>query len=88
MKAAGMIQFRRILGDILISKINARKKAIGIVPNGNDVGFTIHFRSVKPDNSKINTTFLWLALRSKYCTNQFEIETGGQGKGEINEKNY
>lgn len=82
-----MTQYRAKPGSILISKINARKKAIGIVPDENEVGFTIHFRTVEPDISKVNTTFLWLALRSLFCTNQFEIETGGQGKGEISESN-
>ena len=35
--------------------------------------------------SVMNTDFLWMALRSSFCQNQFEIETGGIGKGEISE---
>jgi type I restriction enzyme M protein len=81
-----MIQYRAKPGDIVVSKINARKRAIGIVRPGLDIGITIHFRALIPALSKIDTEFLWGALRSSYCTNQFEIETGGIGKGEISEK--
>lgn len=81
-----MTQHRAKPGDLVVSKINARKRAIGIVPDGSDIGVTIHFRSLVPDKDKIDSTFLWAALRSKYCTHQFEIETGGVGKGEISEQ--
>ncbi len=84
--ATKMVQYRAVPGDIVVSKINARKRAIGIVPDGPDLGITIHFRSLIPDTSKVNTEFLWAALRSQYCTNQFNIETGGIGKGEISEE--
>ena len=81
-----MTQFRAKPGDIVVSKINARKKAVGIVPVGNDLGMTIHFRSLVPVANKVDTCFLWLALRSQFCINQFDIETGGGGKGEISEQ--
>jgi type I restriction enzyme S subunit len=80
-----MVQFRAKPGDIVISKINARKRAIGIVQNGTDVGVTIHFRALIPDTIKIDSEFLWAALRSTFCSQQFEVETGGIGKGEISE---
>lgn len=81
-----MTQYRAKPKDIVVSKINARKRAIGIVPDGNDIGITIHFRALIPDTSKIDTKFLWLALRNPFCTNQFDVETGGIGKGEISEE--
>ena len=81
-----MIQYRAKPNDIVVSKINARKRAIGIVPEGHDIGITIHFRALIPDTSKIDTKFLWLALRNPFCTNQFDVETGGIGKGEISEE--
>ena len=80
-----MSQYRAYKGDIIVSKINARKGAIGVVKTNTPIGTTIHFRVLMPDNSKIDTTFLHLALRSSFCRNQFEILTGGQGKGEISE---
>ncbi|HOJ15941.1 MAG TPA: hypothetical protein PLC43_02055, partial [Caldisericia bacterium] len=43
-----MTQYRAKPNDIVVSKINARKRAIGIVPDGNDIGITIHFRSPLP----------------------------------------
>lgn len=81
-----MSQYRAHKGDIIVSKINARKGAIGVVKTNTPIGTTIHFRVLMPDNSKIDTTFLHLALRSSFCRNQFEIRTGGQGKGEISEE--
>lgn len=81
-----MTQYRARPNDIVVSKINARKRAIGIVPAGNNIGITIHFRALIPDTSKIDTKFLWLALRNSFCTNQFDVETGGIGKGEISEE--
>lgn len=81
-----MVQFRARPGDIVVSKINARKRAIGIIQEGSNVGVTIHFRVLIPDTTKVNTEFLWAALRSKYCSQQFEVETGGIGKGEISEE--
>jgi len=51
-----------------------------------DVGVTIHFRSLIPNTKKVHTEFLWAALRSTYCVQQFEVETGGIGKGEISEE--
>lgn len=81
-----MVQFRSRPGDIVVSKINARKRAIGIVQDGADVGVTIHFRALIPDMEKVDTEFLWAALRSTYCSQQFEVETGGIGKGEISEE--
>jgi hypothetical protein len=78
-----MTQYRAKSGDIAVSKINAHKKAIGIVPDGVEVGLTIHFRALIPDKSKVDAKYLWLALRSEYCRNQFDVETGGIGKGEI-----
>jgi restriction endonuclease S subunit len=81
-----MTQYRAKSGDIAVSKINARKRAIGIVPEGVEVGLTIHFRALIPDTSKVDTKYLWLALRSEYCRNQFDVETGGIGKGEISEE--
>ncbi|MFZ5910130.1 MAG: restriction endonuclease subunit S [Chloroflexota bacterium] len=81
-----MTQYRAKSGDIAVSKINARKKAIGIVPDGVEVGLTIHFRALIPDISTVDTKYLWLALRSEYCRNQFDVETGGIGKGEISEE--
>ncbi|MCX7872751.1 MAG: restriction endonuclease subunit S, partial [Verrucomicrobiae bacterium] len=84
--ATKMTQYRAKPNDIVVSKINARKRAIGIVPEGNDIGITIHFRALIPDTSKIDIKFLWLALRNPFCTNQFEVETGGIGKGEISEE--
>lgn len=80
-----MVQFRARPGDIVVSKINARKRAIGIVQHGTNVGATIHFRVLIPKSNMIDTEFLWAALRSQYCTRQFEVETGGIGKGEISE---
>ncbi len=85
-KQTKMMQYRAKSGDIAVSKINARKKAIGIVPDGVEVGLTIHFRALIPDTSKVDTKYLWLALRSEYCRNQFDVETGGMGKGEISEE--
>lgn len=84
--ATRMVQFRARPGDIVVSKINACKRAIGIVQNGTDVSATIHFRVLVPNTSKIDTEFLWSALRSTYCLQQFEVETGGIGKGEISEE--
>lgn len=81
-----MVQYRAIKGDVLISKINARKKAVGIVGSDHDVGHTIHFRAITPLPEKIDTTFLWMALRSGFCQAQFAVETGGIGKGEISEE--
>jgi restriction endonuclease S subunit len=81
-----MTQYRAKGGDIAVSKINARKRAIGIVPDGVEVGLTIHFRALIPDTSKIDRQYLWLTLRSGFCRNQFDIETGGIGKGEISEE--
>ncbi len=81
-----MVQFRARPGDIVVSKINACKRAIGIVQNGTDVSATIHFRALVPNTSKVDTEFLWAALRSPYCLQQFEVETGGMGKGEISEE--
>lgn len=81
-----MAQFRARPGDIVVSKINARKRAIGIVQDGTDVGVTIHFRALIPDTAKVDADFLWAALRSTYCSQQFEVETGGIGKGEISEE--
>jgi len=80
-----MVQFRARPGDIVVSKINARKRAIGIVQDGADVGVTIHFRALIPDTAKVDVEFLWAALRSTYCSQQFAVETGGIGKGEISE---
>ncbi|MBI4633046.1 MAG: hypothetical protein HY742_04065 [Deltaproteobacteria bacterium] len=81
-----MVQYRAKLGDIVVSKINARKRAVGLVTTEADIGVTIHFRSLIPDKSKVVPMFLWMALRSEFCRRQFEIETGGQGKGEISEE--
>jgi len=81
-----MTQYRAMSGDIVVSKINARKRAIGIVPNETEVGLTIHFRALTADKSQADTQFLWLALRSDFCKNQFDVETGGMGKGEISEE--
>jgi restriction endonuclease S subunit len=81
-----MLQKKAHKGDIVVSKINAKKGAIGIVESTNSVGTTIHFRVLIPDNSIVLTKFLHLGLRSTYCRNQFEILTGGQGKGEISEE--
>jgi len=81
-----MSQYKAYKGDIIVSKINARKGAIGVVETDIPVGTTIHFRVLTPDNSRIDTKFLQQALRSSFCRNQFEILTGGQGKGEISEK--
>lgn len=80
-----MTQFKAYKGDIVVSKINARKGAVGIVKSDTPVGTTIHFRVFIPDNGRVLTTFLHLGLRSIFCRNQFEILTGGQGKGEISE---
>lgn len=80
-----MTQYRACSGDIVVSKINARKRAIGIVAPGKDIGITIHFRALKPEPLRVDSQFLWLALRSSFCTNQFLSETGGIGKGEISE---
>ncbi len=85
--ATRMKQFKGYFGDIVVSKINARKGAIGIVEGNDTIGSTIHFRTLIPNNKKIDTKFLWLALRSSFCRNQFVILTGGQGKGEISETN-
>lgn len=81
-----MVQYRARPGDIVVSKINARKKAVGIVPPGSDIGITIHFRSLIPDSASVDPLFLWLVLRSEFCVNQFDVETGGIGKGEISEE--
>ena len=81
-----MKQFKGYKGDIVVSKINARKRAVGIIKSDTPIGSTIHFRTLIPNCNLIDPKFLWLALRSLYCSNQFEIETGGQGKGEISEK--
>ncbi len=81
-----MTQYRAMPGDIVVSKINARKRAIGIVPDKAEVGLTIHFRALIPDEGRVDTQFLWLALRSDFCKNQFDVETGGMGKGEISEE--
>lgn len=81
-----MVQFRARPGDIVVSKINACKRAIGIVQNGTDVSATVHFRVLEPITSIIDTEYLWSALRSSYCVQQFEIQTGGMGKGEISEE--
>jgi len=80
-----MTQYRVKPGDIVVSKINARKRAIGFLPTGTDVGVTIHFRSLIPNTARVVPAFLWMALRSEFCRRQFEIETGGIGKGEISE---
>lgn len=80
-----MKQFKSYKGDVVVSKINARKGAIGIIDSDKPVGVTIHFRTLIPDTGLINNRFLWLALRGIFCRNQFEIATGGQGKGEISE---
>lgn len=80
-----MRQYKAYKGDVVVSKINARKGAIGIVESETPVGATIHFRVLIPNNSKVLTKFLHLGMRSTYCRNQFEILTGGQGKGEISE---
>lgn len=80
-----MTQFRAKPGDLVVSKSNARKRAIGIIREGDGVGVTIHFRALVPDKERVNTEFLWAALRSPYCSQQFEVETGGIGKGEISE---
>ncbi|MGA4497513.1 restriction endonuclease subunit S [Bacillus bombysepticus] len=85
-KETKMKLYRAIKGDIVVSKINALKKAIGVVDGIHDIGITSHFRSLVPDKSKVDTIFLWTALRSEYCVNQFSIETGGIGKGEISEE--
>jgi len=81
-----MKQFKSYKGDIVVSKINARKGAIGIVESDKPIGVTVHFRVLIPDEDVVNRLFLWLALRGKFCRNQFEIATGGQGKGEISEE--
>lgn len=81
-----MKQYKAYEGDIVVSKINARKRAIGIAENSTPVCSTIHFRTLIPNPGVVDTKFLWLALRSSYCKNQFEILTGGQGKGEISEE--
>lgn len=81
-----MVQYRARPCDIVVSKINARKRAIGVIQEGTDVGVTIHFRVLIPDTIRIDTEFLWAALRSTYCTQQFEVATGGIGKGEISEE--
>ncbi len=81
-----MKQYKAYEGDIVVSKINARKGAIGIVKNLTPISSTIHFRTLVPNPDVVDTKFLWLALRSSYCRNQFEILTGGQGKGEISEE--
>jgi type I restriction enzyme S subunit len=80
-----MTQHKSYNGDIVVSKINARKGAIGIADTDKPIGVTVHFRVLIPDIKIINNRFLWLALRSIFCRNQFEIATGGQGKGEISE---
>jgi len=80
-----MVLYRGRPGDIVVSKINARKRAIGIVPIGTDIAATIHFRILIPNVEKVLAEFLWGALRSEYCRNQFDMETGGMGKGEISE---
>ena len=81
-----MLQFTAKPGDIVVSKINARKRAIGIVQDGTDVGVTIHFRALIPNTEKVDAEFLWASLRSIYCSQQFEVDTGGIGKGEISEE--
>ena len=81
-----MKQFKGYFGDIVVSKINARKGAVGIVQDDSPIGSTIHFRTLIPKSDIIDTKFLWIALRSSFCRNQFAISTGGQGKGEISEE--
>jgi type I restriction enzyme S subunit len=81
-----MKQYKAYKGDIVVSKINARKGAIGVVDSEVPIGSTIHFRVLIPDSSIVLTKFIHLALRSIFCRNQFEILTGGQGKGEISEE--
>jgi hypothetical protein len=80
-----MTQYRAAPGDIVVSKINARKRAIGLLEASHDIGITIHFRSMIPRLEAVVPRFLWLALRSEYCRRQFDIATGGIGKGEISE---
>lgn len=81
-----MAQYKAYKGDIVVSKINARKGAVGLVESELPIGATVHFRVLAPDASRVNAKYLKLALRSSFCRNQFEILTGGQGKGEISEE--
>jgi len=82
-----MTQYRACPGDLVVSKINARKRAIGLMPDGPDIGVSIHFRALVPTSQDVDPVFLWRALRSSYCRAQFDAATGGIGKGEISEEN-
>lgn len=81
-----MDQFVAHPGDLVVSKIRARQGSIGIVtPELGQVGVSIHYRALTPDADRIDLTYAWLALRSKYCRAQFLVATGGAMKGEISE---
>ena len=49
-----MAQFRARPGDLVVSKIDVRKRAIGIVQDGHDVGITIQFSALIPDTAKVD----------------------------------
>jgi len=82
-----MTQFRWKAGDIFVSKINARQKAIWLLEEWRkDVWVTSHFRILRP-KKWVNWEYLQMALRTEYCSHQFEILTWWQWKWEISEEN-
>lgn len=58
-------------GDLVISGINAAKGAIGIYSKENKrpAAATIHYSSYIPNTQKIDLTYLWYFLRSKFFRN-------------------
>lgn len=81
-----MTQYLALPGDLVVSKIRARQGSIGIVsPTLGKVSVTCHYRVLIPNSEKIDTQYLWLALRSQFGRSQFLAATGGAMKGEISE---
>ena len=80
-----MTQYLAMPGDLLVSKIRARQGSIGLLTDSyGPTSVTIHYRVLTPQ-SRIESKYAWLALRSKYVRNQFLAATGGAMKGEISE---
>jgi len=79
-----MTQFLALPGDVLVSKIRARQGSVGVVPPGDPVSVTIHYRVLTPKPG-VESEYAWLAFRSNYVRKQFLAATGGAAKGEISE---
>jgi type I restriction enzyme, S subunit len=72
-------------GDIVVSKIDLKNGAVGIVPNGlQNVAVTNHFAVYKPDLDKILPGYFQLIIQSKFFkAHLWRNKVGAEGRKEV-----